>query len=64
MELGTAGSLIDVLRRSTLYTLPWLQRVTLGVGIAAGVDFLHSQTPRIYHLDLKSASAWRATRCC
>ena len=64
MELGTAGSLADVLRRNTLYTLPWLQRVTLGVGIAAGVDFLHSQTPRIYHLDLNSASAKRSGTTC
>lgn len=38
MELGSAGSLVDVLGRSSLLTLGWLQRVALGVGVAAGVE--------------------------
>ena len=54
MELGAAGSLRSLLRRTSLATLPWLSRVQLGAGAAAGVAFLHDQKPPIIHKDLKS----------
>jgi serine/threonine protein kinase len=56
MELGAAGSLRDVLARSSLATLPWPRRLGICAGVACGVDFLHSQSPPIIHTDLKSAN--------
>jgi serine/threonine protein kinase len=56
MELGAAGSLRDVLARSSLLTLPWPRRLSICAGVACGVDFLHSQNPPIIHTDLKSAN--------
>ena len=56
MELGGAGSLKDLLQRTSLATLPWLSRVGLGAGVAAGVAFLHDQRPPVVHKDLKSAN--------
>ncbi len=54
MELAAAGSLRALLRRSTLDSLPWLRRIHILLGVAAGVEFLHAQTPPIIHMDLKS----------
>jgi hypothetical protein len=56
MELGAAGSLRDLLYRTSLTNLAWSKRVSLGTGVACGVDFLHSQKPPVIHLDLKSAN--------
>jgi len=53
MELAAAGSLRDLLRRSTLAELPWPRRVDVLRGVAAGVEFLHAQRPPIIHMDLK-----------
>ncbi len=56
MELAAAGSLRDLLRRSTLPELPWPRRVDVLRGVAAGVEFLHAQQPPIIHMDLKSSN--------
>lgn len=56
MELGPAGSLADLLHRSSLATLPWVTRVGLGAGVAVGIAFLHDQKPPIIHRDMKSAN--------
>ena len=56
MELAAAGSLRDLLRRSTLAELPWPRRVDVLRGVAAGVEFLHAQQPPIAHMDLKSSN--------
>ena len=53
MELGVS-SLLDFLGRNSLSTLGWKERMVLAHGVAAGVEFLHSQSPQIIHLDLKS----------
>ena len=53
MELGILGSLKALLERNSLISLPWAERVKLGVGVACGVAFLHAQTPPIIHRDLK-----------
>jgi serine/threonine protein kinase len=56
MELGAAGSLRDLLYRTSLQNVTWSKRVVLATGVACGVDFLHSQKPPIIHFDLKSAN--------
>jgi serine/threonine protein kinase len=56
MELCSGGSLMALLRRSSLDSLSWAQRHNIGVGVASGVDFLHSQSPPVIHRDLKSAN--------
>ena len=60
MERG-ACNLLQLLRGSTVRDLPWSARARLGAGVAAGVAFLHAQTPPILHRDLKSANV-RAPR--
>ena len=56
MELAAAGSLRDLLRRSSLAELPWPRRMDVLRGVAAGVEFLHAQQPPIIHMDLKSSN--------
>ncbi len=56
MELGTSGSLRDLLARSSLPTLGWPARLRIATGCACGVEFLHAQSPPIIHTDLKSAN--------
>ena len=56
MELCVGGSLSKLLRGKTLETLGWAKRQEIGVGVACGVDFLHSQAPPVIHRDLKSAN--------
>ena len=56
MELCVGGSLSKLLRSKTLETLGWIKRQQIGVGVACGVDFLHSQSPPVIHRDLKSAN--------
>ena len=56
MELCVSGSLSKLLRSNTLQTLGWAKRQEIGVGVACGVDFLHSQSPPVIHRDLKSAN--------
>jgi serine/threonine protein kinase len=53
MELGAAGSLKDVLARSSLADLGWRRRVGIATQVACGVEFLHAQSPPIIHTDLK-----------
>jgi hypothetical protein len=52
MELAPGGSLRALLARSSLEQLSWAARVRVLTGIAAGVEFLHTQG--IFHFDLKS----------
>jgi hypothetical protein len=56
VELGAAGSLRDLLFRTSLQNVTWGRRVVVATGVACGVDFLHSQKPPIIHFDLKSAN--------
>ena len=58
MELASAGSLRALLRRSTIDSLSWLQRLDICGGVASGVEFLHKQSPAIIHLDLKCANVF------
>ena len=52
MELAPGGSLRALLARLSLEQLSWAARVRVLTGIAAGVEFLHTQG--IIHFDLKS----------
>jgi serine/threonine protein kinase len=56
LELCLGGSLANLLQRSTLDTLSWRRRLDIAVGVACGVEFLHSQDPPVIHRDLKSAN--------
>lgn len=62
MDLGQRGSLADVLRSASKVSatctaadddgvggLPWARRLAIAMGIAAGIDFLHTQKPMIVH---------------
>ena len=51
MELAPGGSLRALLVRSSLEQLSWAARVRILTGIAAGVEFLHTQG--VFHFDLK-----------
>jgi hypothetical protein len=53
MEFGAAGSLQDLLSRSSLAELGWRRRLGIATQVACGVEFLHAQSPPIIHLDLK-----------
>lgn len=53
MEVGKAGSLRDLLARTSLANLGWIRRLSIARGIACGVEFLHAQEPPIIHSDLK-----------
>ena len=61
MELCAGGSLMALLKRSSLDSLDWAARHDIGVGVASGVDFLHSQSPPVIHRDLKvrNRESWR-----
>lgn len=62
MALGARGSLMDVLRKAAGQHgpasldggLPWHRRLSIAVGIASGLRFMHSQTPPILHRELPS----------
>ena len=54
MELGPNGSLRSYLLRVAPDQLSWPSRVDILCGVAAGVEFLHSQQPPMVHLDLKA----------
>jgi Protein tyrosine and serine/threonine kinase len=54
MELGTRGSLRNFMRSADYTDLGWPGKFRILAGVAAGVEFLHSQTPPIVHLDLKA----------
>lgn len=56
MEYGAAGSLKDLLARTTLATLGWQRRMSIAASVASGVEFLHAQTPPIIHTDLKAGN--------
>jgi serine/threonine protein kinase len=58
MELGVGGSLADLLARgsTSMASLPWRTRLSIGAGTACGIDFLHMQRPPVVHRDLKSAN--------
>ena len=54
MELSPRGSLSSYLAASVPDGQAWPARIDILRGIAAGVEFLHTQSPPIVHLDLKS----------
>lgn len=56
MEYGAAGSLKDLLARSSLATLSWQRRMAICTSVASAVEFLHAQSPPIIHTDLKPAN--------
>jgi LPXTG-motif cell wall-anchored protein len=56
MEYGAAGSLKDLLARSSLATLSWQRRLAICTSVASAVEFLHAQSPPIIHTDLKPAN--------
>ena len=56
MELAPLGSLAAFLHGSPPPCLSWMMRMDIAVGVASGVEFLHSQTPPFVHRDLKSAN--------
>jgi len=56
MELAVNGSLHSLLNRTSLERLGWRQRIEICCGVAAGVEFLHKQSPAIIHLDLKCSN--------
>ena len=56
MEFGAAGSLKDLLARSSLATLGWARRVSISTSVASAVEFLHAQSPPIIHTDLKAGN--------
>ena len=54
MELSPRGSLSSYLAASVPDNQAWPACIDILRGIAAGVEFLHTQSPPIVHLDLKS----------
>jgi serine/threonine protein kinase len=68
MELCARGSVFDVLRRGrtdavVARELTWARRVRMAADAAAGMLHLHTRSPQVLHLDLKSpnllvASDW------
>mmetsp|Transcript_14559 Transcript_14559/g.49305 ORF Transcript_14559/g.49305 Transcript_14559/m.49305 type:complete len:188 (-) Transcript_14559:36-599(-) len=64
MEFCDRGSLFQVLANESI-ELPWTKKKSLILGLAQGMEYLHSQTPIIIHRDLKSLNVlvsqdWRA----
>jgi len=54
-EFVPNGNLHTVLtRKSPGTTIDWRTRVQMGIDLASAVAFLHSQTPAVLHLDIKS----------
>jgi hypothetical protein len=54
-EFVPNGNLHTVLtRKSPGTTIDWRARVQMGIDLASAVAFLHSQTPAVLHLDIKS----------
>ena len=61
MDYAAMGSLFDVLSHASvlqdpLEALSWASRVSIAAGVAAGVEFLHAQSPPVIHCDLKCAA--------
>lgn len=52
-EFVSRGNLFDVLHESG-EKLDWTQKLTMLIGIASGMNYLHRQNPPIIHRDLKS----------
>ena len=58
MQYAELGSLKSVLQMAVqsgqpMAVLSWANRLRIAAEIAAGVDFLHNQSPPIIHCDLK-----------
>lgn len=56
MELCNMGSLHDVLHRKPEIVLSWHDKVSIVLQMSKALDHLHSQSPRIYHRDLKTSN--------
>jgi len=54
IEYMRGGSLDRLLHKPQAYALTWSQRLEILQDITAGLMFLHSQNPPIFHRDLKS----------
>ena len=52
MEFMPNGSLFDVLHSER--ELSWTERLQWGMEVGSGLNYLHNQTPKILHRDLKS----------
>ena len=53
-EYCFGGTLFSLLHEKRSIELSWKQRYTMALDIAKGMNFLHTQEPKLLHRDLKS----------